>query len=886
MMDVEHDDLPPLPQLTSNTSPKRLRRRLPIASSPAIVSSAVVSTPGPDQVISSLIDSLTSISDSARERLRQDFIDPPVDDPNNSQEIEGDFLDRPPSPGSFYADSIVAPSVVPASDFHDDSDSDAAAPPVIRFSRAPPVLPKKRSKRLSSSQSFNTMISDRSVSLRNSMQSIRSLDGAQRQSGFDLGKRNNSVTSLAVSMMSAHSRSPRKISPAETPREQSPQPRVVPERVYSDSRISYDQSKNDEDLTPRRDSSPHTPGDDSRTGTTLSPLNREKLGDHLIPSRQSSIRKSDRTGRGHHRHSTGSRDLKDLKIDEELIGSDDSTVRRIKELQEAREKRHSEWRKESRVSPERPPKRHSAPNAKALRRSNTYQGSKLSVAEVLVESEQETQLGLSAQVTAADLALMPALVANSNNNSPLTPIGAHSENTSQSAPPTTHIPSTVPKLNTPVPPKERVSMQQKRSSVISAKVDSRTDDVKNISDEVEAFLSAPRLTQKLRHPRTGRTIAFSEVGDPEGFVVFCCVGMGLTRYVTSFYDELARTLRLRILTLDRPGVGESEAVPERLNNPLTWVDDVAVICQMLEISRFSLLAHSAGTIYALATALKMPQFVRGRIHLLAPWIPPSQLPKGASVGPDAQPVANLPFSHRILSVLPAPILKVANSRFLSATSASVEAKPLKSKKSKHLDSPDVDVVQSYEDPEASSFISSSDLDGPPSVKVVNREAQTLRSNDGAHSPSPEPRMSSTFTSRPSSPRMTPEARSALYNSQLTHRIWTLATLNANPAIDLMICLERRKPIGFRYADVTRSIVIRHGANDTRVPVENAKWLESILKRGELRVLENEGHSLMANASVMSNTLSEISKEWDEWDKIARHKKKKAEGSAMSTRSGR
>jgi hypothetical protein len=87
---------------------------------------------------------------------------------------------------------------------------------------------------------------------------------------------------------------------------------------------------------------------------------------------------------------------------------------------------------------------------------------------------------------------------------------------------------------------------------------------------VESYLCSPRLSQKIRHPQTGRTISFSEVGDPEGYAVFCCVGMGLTRYITAFYDELALTLKLRLITPDRPGVGDSEAYTDGTATPLSW----------------------------------------------------------------------------------------------------------------------------------------------------------------------------------------------------------------------------------------------------------------------------------------------------------------------------
>ena len=54
-------------------------------------------------------------------------------------------------------------------------------------------------------------------------------------------------------------------------------------------------------------------------------------------------------------------------------------------------------------------------------------------------------------------------------------------------------------------------------------------------------------------------------------------------------------------------------------------------------------------------------------------------------------------------------------------------------------------------------------------------------------------------------------------------------------------------------------------------------MHSIMKRCELRVLEDEGHSLMASASVMSSVLSEIAREWDEWQRIAKDKEKRKRG---------
>lgn len=101
-------------------------------------------------------------------------------------------------------------------------------------------------------------------------------------------------------------------------------------------------------------------------------------------------------------------------------------------------------------------------------------------------------------------------------------------------------------------------------------VEERPTSADSIDDAVEEYLSSPRLTQRIHHPQTGRVISFSDVGDPTGSVVFCCVGMGLTRYITAFYDELASTLKLRLITPDRPGVGESEVYADGSDAPLSW----------------------------------------------------------------------------------------------------------------------------------------------------------------------------------------------------------------------------------------------------------------------------------------------------------------------------
>lgn len=409
---------------------------------------------------------------------------------------------------------------------------------------------------------------------------------------------------------------------------------------------------------------------------------------------------------------------------------------------------------------------------------------------------------------------------------------------------------------------------EKRKTMSNNVLETKRDTSPNIneddltSDAVNEYISSPRLSQKTSDPRTGRVISFSEVGDPEGSVIFCCVGMGLTRFITAFYDELASTLKLRLVTPDRPGVGGSDAHTDGLDTPLGWPDDVRAICQHLNITKFSILAHSAGVIYALATALRMPQHIRCRVHLLAPWIPPSQM-DNIGTQQERSPARSLTYSQRFLRTLPTTFLKAANSTFLSATSASVTTSlPKTPRRSKRKSV----IWGGAAAPGIQEPGNGDDRDTSLSPKFRNNEMADF---------SRENRPSTRRVSIPSDGRSAAQVekeRRLAYDARLTEAIWDAATTGANPAVDLLVCLERRQPIGFRYADITRSVVIHHGSKDGRVPVENAKWLGKTMRRCEVRVLEGEGHGLMASAGVMGNVLMEVAQEWSDWNRVVKGKR--------------
>jgi pimeloyl-ACP methyl ester carboxylesterase len=107
-----------------------------------------------------------------------------------------------------------------------------------------------------------------------------------------------------------------------------------------------------------------------------------------------------------------------------------------------------------------------------------------------------------------------------------------------------------------------------------------------------------------------RKFGIYEYGIESGPVVFYFHGFPGSR-LDGFlfdFDTVASNLGLRIIAIDRPGIGNSEF---KINRKLQdWVFDVSNIADHLKIDKFSVLAISGGAPYALAIASGLPD----RLH--------------------------------------------------------------------------------------------------------------------------------------------------------------------------------------------------------------------------------------------------------------------------------
>jgi pimeloyl-ACP methyl ester carboxylesterase len=109
----------------------------------------------------------------------------------------------------------------------------------------------------------------------------------------------------------------------------------------------------------------------------------------------------------------------------------------------------------------------------------------------------------------------------------------------------------------------------------------------------------------------GRALKVTEGGDPKGWPIIVHHGTPLSSRLYPGHVLLARDRGIRLISYDRPGYGESDALPGR--RVADAATDVSIIADALGISRFAVWGHSGGGSHALACAALLP----GRVSAAA-----------------------------------------------------------------------------------------------------------------------------------------------------------------------------------------------------------------------------------------------------------------------------
>lgn len=106
----------------------------------------------------------------------------------------------------------------------------------------------------------------------------------------------------------------------------------------------------------------------------------------------------------------------------------------------------------------------------------------------------------------------------------------------------------------------------------------------------------------------GRTYAFEQWGDPAGDVLFSLHGTPGGRLGRHPDPDLWRRMGLRVVTVDRPGYGQSTPLPGRAVAHMA--QDVAAVADHLGAERFAVFGGSGGGPHALAVAALLGDRVR------------------------------------------------------------------------------------------------------------------------------------------------------------------------------------------------------------------------------------------------------------------------------------
>lgn len=398
------------------------------------------------------------------------------------------------------------------------------------------------------------------------------------------------------------------------------------------------------------------------------------------------------------------------------------------------------------------------------------------------------------------------------------------------------------------------------------------------SSDLATLLKSPRLTKIITLQRTSPLenilLSYADVGISTGHVILISLGLGCTRYLIGLYDELATILGLRLIVIDRPGYGQSSELQDDERSFYQWSLIInEVLSNHLNIEEYSILAHSAGCPYSLSLALLFPKKVKGRIHLLAPWV--------LSNNSNFNEVETLVGSYRLLKFVPASVLKKVQEVEWKVQEFKIGKPPTissSSSSSSSLSQLELGIVGfdrnngAYEvDGLPSLNISPNGVtyfNNKPFVTVLGRSPSltSLPSNESRNLSTPPPSSTTNSTLRTPSPSSftnsqyptttsppTSPSKKSNSNSNLTYSNALLQashaeSLNGTTA-DLRVLLSTSASGGgggINYIEIKNEVKIWLGDKDEKISLSSIRWLGNELMNCQVEIVSGGNHNLMTS----------------------------------------
>jgi pimeloyl-ACP methyl ester carboxylesterase len=119
----------------------------------------------------------------------------------------------------------------------------------------------------------------------------------------------------------------------------------------------------------------------------------------------------------------------------------------------------------------------------------------------------------------------------------------------------------------------------------------------------------------------GRAVGYAQYGAPDSTVVVNAHGGLACRLAVAAADTAAREAGVRLISPDRPGIGESDPQPGR--TILDWAGDVSQMLNNLGVEQFSAIGWAMAGQYADTLAGALPRRVT-RVAIIAGALPQTE----------------------------------------------------------------------------------------------------------------------------------------------------------------------------------------------------------------------------------------------------------------------
>ena len=129
-------------------------------------------------------------------------------------------------------------------------------------------------------------------------------------------------------------------------------------------------------------------------------------------------------------------------------------------------------------------------------------------------------------------------------------------------------------------------------------------------------------SSKVAELAKGEKVGYAELGAPGGAPVLFLPGVGVGRMIGVVFHQFAQQLNIRLISVDRPGIGLSSDHDEE---PRTkeFCRRLREFASILGIEKFHMMGHSAGGIYSMAASVFLKDILLEPVVLFAPWMDPT-----------------------------------------------------------------------------------------------------------------------------------------------------------------------------------------------------------------------------------------------------------------------